>query len=718
MKQLSILSIFLFLILSITAQTFLFQNANLPIDTRIQDLTERLTLEEKVSFLQHQSPGIERLQIKPYSWWNEALHGVARAGIATVFPQAIALAATFDEEAMFQTFSIISDEARAKYNESQRNSEYSDYHGLTFWTPNINIFRDPRWGRGMETYGEDPFLTSRMGIAAVKGLQGNYSKYFKTHACAKHFVAHSGPEKTRHQFNAKVTSRDLLTTYLPAFEALVKEGNVQEVMCGYNRLDGDPCCANTFLVNLLRNEWNFDGLFVSDCWALHDFWQKDSIIPRHETHHSQQDAVSDAFNTGLDLECGNSLDALKEIAGTQQLSEEIINQRLYRILKARFELGMFDNDSLISWSKISMDTVNCFKHQHFALEMARKSIVLLKNQNNILPLSNSIKKISVVGPNADDSMMLLGNYNGTPLQTTTFLEGICQEKPEKCQVYYDKGCDLIENNYSLPSNFWENIENSDIIVFVGGISPQLEGEELQVQHEGFSHGDRTNLELPKVQKDLLQKLKATNKPIVLVICTGSAIALNWEDENLDAIINAWYGGEAAGTALAEVLFGKYNPAGRLPITFYKSEKQLPPIENYSMQNRTYRFMKEKPLYSFGFGLSFSQFEYEIISMETKHNQHIINVSVKNTGKYDGEDVVQIYLQNPNDKNGAIKTLVGFKRLEIVTGETKQIQFEINEKDFYSFDNETEIFVLKSGKYFLIVGGSSDDSSAKKFEITL
>ncbi|MDD4847998.1 MAG: glycoside hydrolase family 3 C-terminal domain-containing protein [Bacteroidales bacterium] len=716
MKPLFCFSIFWFIVGSVVAQPFPFQDNKLPVEERINDLIQRLNTEEKVALLEHQSPAVERLGIPPYSWWNEALHGVARAGTATVFPQAVALAATFDEEAMFQTFSIISDEARAKFNEAQRNKEYGDYHGLTFWTPNINIVRDPRWGRSMETYGEDPFLTARMGIAAVKGLQGNHPFYFKTHACAKHFAAHSGPEGIRHQFDAIVSERDLQTTYLPAFESLVKEADVQEVMCGYNRLNGDPCCANENLFSVLRNEWKFNGLIVSDCWAIHDFWQRDSVIPRHETHTTQKAAVADAFNSGIDLECGNSLAALKSIAGTDFLTDSLIHQRLFRVLKARIELGMFDADSLVPWSSISMDTVDCPTHRKMALTMAQKSIVLLKNEKHILPLSEKTKKIAVIGPNADDSTMLWGNYNGTPSHTTTFLQGIMAEKPKNCQIYFDKGCDLIENQYTPPTDFWQQIATSEVIVFVGGISPQLEGEELKTDFEGFSHGDRTDLELPKVQKTLLQQLKSTGKPIILVLCTGSAIALNWENDHLDAIINAWYGGQAAGTALADVLFGTCNPAGRLPVTFYQSVDQLPPFEDYSMQNRTYRYMTQKPLYPFGFGLSYSTFKYLLKKVTTDSTKCRIEIAIKNTGKVDGEEVAQIYLQNPNDPNAPQKTLVGFNRVFIPSGATKNVAFEIPEKYFHSFNDETQKMELKHGEFVIQFGKSSSDSDLKSVKI--
>lgn len=693
-----------------------YKNPHLFVEARVNDLIERLTIEEKVSLLQHNQPAIERLGILPYNWWNEALHGVGQAGLATVFPQPIGLAATFDDEAIRETFSIIGDESRAKFNQNQRDKKYGNYQGLTFFTPNINIFRDPRWGRGMETFGEDPFLTGKMGTAVVKGLQGTNEKYYKSIACAKHLAVHSGPEALRHAFDASVSTRDLYTTYLPAFKDLIDAG-VQQVMCAYNRFEGVPCCSSEELLNqILREKWHYKGLIVTDCWAINDFWEKDTVISRHKTHETQNEAVADAFKNGVDLECGNSLNALLEIAGTDLLPEDVIDQRLKKVLKYRFELGLFDPDSLVPWSDFCFDVVDCQKHKNQALDMARKSIVLLKNENHVLPFSEKMKKIAVVGPNANDSIMLLGNYNGTPSKTVTILKGISEV--DDIEVYYEKGCNIVDNEYVLPKDFFDQIQKSDVVVFVGGISPQLEGEQLGVFCEGFNDGDRTKLELPAVQQDLLKKLKATEKPVVLVLCTGSAIALNWENEHLDAIVNTWYGGQAAGTAVADVLFGKYNPAGRLPITFYQSVEQLPDFENYDMTGRTYRYMTEKPLYPFGFGLSYTDFETALVNQIIDNQQITFDFEITNTGKTAGDEVLQLYFKNPNDPQSPMKTLVGFKRVFVEAGKTVDVRISVPLKQCYSFDDETEKFVFRNGKYLFQYGKSSADNDLKEIEIDL
>ncbi len=702
-----------------------FQDSSLEINLRVADLISRLTLEEKAGMLQHSSPAVERLGILPYSWWNEALHGVGRAGTATVFPQSIALAATFDEDAMLETFTLISDEARAKYNEAQRNKEYGDYHGLTFWTPNINLFRDPRWGRGMETFGEDPYLTMCMGMAVVNGLQGNHPYYRKADACAKHFVAHSGPESSRHQFNAIVSSRDLWQSYLPAFEFLVKNAKVGEVMCAYNRLNGEPCCANNyFLSEIVRNKWHFNGLVVTDCWAVNDFWETDTVIPRHKTHYSEVLAIADAFKSGVDLECGNSCAAILEAVKLGYLTEEDLNMKLSRVLSTRFRLGMFDSPEIVPWSDIPISILDCPKHQNQALLMAQKSIVLLKNENQILPLDKNIKKIAVIGPNANDSTMLWGNYNGFPRHTVTILQGLKNKLPE-CDFYFEQGCNL--TSPTSPENIetiLSKAKESDVIIFVGGLSPSLEGEELPLSIEGFDHGDRTDIELPAAQRNLLRALKKTGKPVILVLCTGSAIALTWENKNLDAIVNAWYGGEEAGTAVADVLFGDYNPAGRLPVTFYKSSNQLPPFDDYSMQNRTYRFFKKKPLYPFGYGLSFTSFSYDNpkislhINIENSNQIDSIcaELEVTNTGTIDGEEVVQFYIKNYQDKEGPLKSLAAFSRIFLKAGERKKIKVSINPTAFYSFDDASDSFIFIPGKYELLYGSSSNNKYLKRVKI--
>ncbi len=704
-------------------QDFPFRNPGLSTEKRIDDLLGRLTLEGKVMQMMDKTPAIERLGIPVYNWWNEALHGVARTGLATVFPQAIALAATFDETAMFETFSVISDEARAKYHNYQKGKQFDRYKGLTFWTPNINIFRDPRWGRGMETYGEDPYLTAKMGVAAVKGLQGDDPRYFKSFACAKHFAVHSGPEPSRHSFNVSVSNRDLWQTYLPAFEALVKEGNVQQVMCAYNRFEDKPCCgSDKLLVDILRNSWGYKGIVVSDCGAIDDFYQKDKRTPRHETHPDAPTASADAVLNGTDVECGSSYKSLIDAVKKGLIKESQIDVSLRRLFKGRFDLGMFDPDEMVKWSKIPYSVVDCQAHRDKALQMARESMVLLKNNNNTLPLSKKIKTIAVVGPNANDSVMLWANYNGFPSKTTTILQGIKNKLPNST-IIYEKGCRHTGEVYADSLNLAvSKLKNADVILFVGGISPRLEGEEMRVAIEGFKGGDRTNIEIPTVQKEMVKALKATGKPVVYVLCTGSALALNWEEKNVDAILNAWYGGEAAGTAVADILFGDYNPAGRLPVTFYKSADQLPAFEDYSMKGRTYRYMTEKPLYPFGYGLSYTTFAYKSAGLSKsvicKTDSVKLSIDLQNSGKRDGDEVVQVYLRNPNDPNGPLKALKSFKRVSLKAGESKKVSFGLDAVAFNSFNDQTQKFEILPGKYELLYGGSSDDQSLKKIDIEI
>jgi beta-glucosidase len=707
---------------------FAFQNPELNIEDRVENLISQLTVEEKVGQMMNVTPAIERLGIPSYDWWNEALHGVARAGRATVFPQAIALAATFDDKALFETFTMVSDEARAKYNDYQEKKEYDRYKGLTFWTPNINIFRDPRWGRGMETYGEDPYLTSRMGLACVKGLQGDDPKYIKTHACAKHYAVHSGPEWNRHSFDASVTPRDLYTTYLPAFETLVKEGNVQEVMCAYNRFEGQPCCgSHKLLVDILRNNWNYENIVVSDCGAIDDFWRKG----RHQTHPDKESASAAAVLTGTDVECGSSYTSLLEAVKNGKIKEEDLDVSLRRLFTGRMRLGMFDPENLVSYASIPYSVVECEEHVNKALEMARKSIVLLKN-SSILPLNKDIPKIAVVGPNAADSTMLWANYNGFPTHTVTILEGIKNKIPD-AKIIYEKGCDHTgytlhrDENDSIgsPVDFTataEKAKEADVIIYVGGLSPRLEGEEMPVQMDGFQKGDRTNINLPEVQCEMLRILKQTGKPVVFILCTGSALALTEINDHADAIINAWYGGQTAGTAIADVLFGDYNPSGKLPVTFYKSTEQLPDFENYDMKGRTYRYMTEEPLYPFGYGLSYTTFEFgtPILSNAeiTQHENVKISIPVENNGKADGDEVVQLYIKNPNDPAAPIKTLKAFERIPVKAGNTEIVELTIEPSSFYSFNDEKQIMEVRPGKYQILFGNSSADKDLNSVEITI
>lgn len=830
-----------------------FQDASLSFEERTDDLLKRLTLEEKVSLMQDVSKPIERLGIKTYNWWNEALHGVARSGIATVFPQPIGMAASFDADAVWRVFDAVSDEARAKHNYYSSRGEYGRYQGLTMWTPTINIYRDPRWGRGIETYGEDPYLTSIMGVAAVKGLQGpDGEKYDKLHACAKHFAVHSGPEWNRHSFDAKnIKHRDLWETYLPAFEALVKEGNVKEVMCAYNRFEGEPCCgSNQLLVQILRKKWGFNGIVVADCGAIRDFYGENA----HETHPDAATASAEGVLSGTDLDCGSSYKALVEAAQKGLITEKEIDVSARRLLFARFQLGEMDNNEEVSWSKIPYDVVASASHDSLALDMARKSMTLLLNKNDILPLKRGNLTVAVVGPNANDSIMQWGNYNGTPARTITILEGIRTTLSDSDRLIYEPGTGLVENTvmestfhlcrtdkgqgfsasywnnmdrsgrphvstqYATPFNFSttgatvfapgvgltdftatyhtiftpeksgevffdfyvngtvnlsidgkqvkgtkanhgsrkmshgmkveagkpytiqidfdynrgdaqlvfdfgykkeidiaksvENVKDADIVIFVGGISPSLEGEEMGVDLPGFKQGDRTDIELPAVQRTFIKALKDAGKNVILVNCSGSPIGLEPEVEHCEAILQAWYPGQSGGKAVADVLFGDYNPSGRLPVTFYKNTGQLPDFENYDMTGRTYRYMTEVPLFSFGYGLSYSSFQYG--KPQLARDIYAVGEDVKltipltNSGEHDGEEVVQVYMRRKGDEEGPLKTLRAVQRIQIPAGETVQAVFTLSGKQLEWWDEENLSVGVMAGEYELMVGSSSRD----------
>ena len=551
---------------AMSAAFFPYQDSSLTPEERAEDLLSRLTVEEKISLMMDRSPAIERLGIKEYNWWNEALHGVGRAGTATVLPQAIGMAATFDDDALYRAFSMISTEARAKYNAFSAAGDHKRYHCLTFWTPNINIFRDPRWGRGQETYGEDPHLTSRLGVAAVHGLQGNNPRFMKTIACAKHFAVHSGPEWNRHSFDANnIDAFDLWSTYLPAFKALVDAG-VGQVMCAYNRFEGEPCCSsNRLLQRILREQWGYEKIIVSDCSAIRDFYTENA----HHTHPTAASAAGAAVMTGTDLECGSVYKDLGIALSAGQVDMEHIDASLRRLLIARFTLGEMSDDDVTPWDELTLDVVDSELGRTLALEMGHKSIVLLKN-NGILPLPESGKRILVVGPNANDSVMQWGNYNGTPSHTVTILDGI---RGVVADAAYVRGCELVDTLNVNVSEVAKSIDTAeaDVIIFVGGISPKLEGEEMKVSVPGFRRGDRESIELPAVQRQLIAELKAKGKPVVMVNCSGSAVGLAPESEICDAIVQAWYPGQEGGTAVADVLFGRYNPSGRLPVTFYRDD---------------------------------------------------------------------------------------------------------------------------------------------------
>jgi len=636
-----------------------FLNPDLSPEKRAADLVSRLTLEEKVLQMQNAAPAIPRLGIPKYEWWNEALHGVARAGRATVFPQAIGLAATWDTDLMKRIADVISTEARAKYNEAIRNDQHGRYQGLTFWSPNINIFRDPRWGRGQETYGEDPYLTGRMAVAFIQGMQGTDPHYYKVIATAKHYAVHSGPEPSRHSFDVAPSARDLNETYLPAFRAAMVEAKAYSIMCAYNRVDGVPACANTdLLVKRLRGEWGFHGYVVSDCGAIADIYRG------HKYKATAAEASAVAVKAGTDLTCGNEYRSLVDAVKNGLITEAEIDQSLERLFVARFKLGMFDPPERVPWSKIPFSEVDSPEHRQLALEAARKSIVLLKNETGVLPLKASVKKIAVIGPSADDAEALLGNYNGLSSKHVAPLEGIRRQFEKSAEVRSALGAAYTEGTEAQLAEAVQLAKDSDVTVAFVGLNPKLEGEEMRVKIPGFAGGDRTDLNLPAPQERLLDAAFATGKPVIVVLTSGSAVAINSARERAAAVLTEWYNGEEAGTAIAETLAGLNNPSGRLPVTFYKSVDQLPPFEDYSMNGRTYRYFEGEPLWPFGYGLSYSKFEYTAPRVRGKS----VAVRVKNASSREGDAVVQLYLRSPEPQ------LVGFQRVHLKAGESREVQF--------------------------------------------
>ncbi|MCX7933659.1 MAG: glycoside hydrolase family 3 C-terminal domain-containing protein [Planctomycetota bacterium] len=676
---------------------------------RVADLIGRLTLEEKIGQMMHASPAIPRLGIPAYNWWNECLHGVARAGLATVFPQAIGMAASWNPALLEKVAEAISDEARAKYHAALRRDPQNipQYFGLTFWTPNINIFRDPRWGRGQETYGEDPYLTGRLAVAFIRGLQGKHRRYLKCVATAKHYAVHSGPEKDRHHFDARVSQKDLRETYLPAFAAAVREARVQSIMAAYNRTNGEVCCGSpTLLQKILRDEWGFDGYVVSDCGAINDF---------HSHHRVTQNAAESAalaVKNGCDLECGDIYKALLAAVDTGLLSEADIDRALARLFTARFRLGMFDPPARVPWSRLSAKVVNCAKHRRLALEMARQSIVLLQNRNNLLPLSKNLRNILVVGPNAESLDVLWSNYYGFNPRLVTALEGILGKVSPATQVNYCRGCDVAGT-----SKYWFGMAQwmaaaADVVIAVLGLSPRLEGEEGDAI-DSEMNGDRIHLGLPAIQEELLRQLAAAGKPIVLVLLNGSALAIPWAKDNVDAIVEAWYPGEEGGTAIADVLFGDYNPAGRLPITFYRSENDLPPFDDYAMSGRTYRYFRGEPLFPFGHGLSYTRFAYSDLALpaEIKAGQTLhLRVGVRNVGDRDGDEVVQVYLTHLATPNAPLRSLVGFARVHLRQRESKRLQFALSPEALMVVD-ENGKSVFAPGQIGIFVGGGQPNTGA-------
>ncbi len=692
----------------------LFRQPDKPIEERTKDLLDRMTLEEKVSQMIYSSSAIPRLDIDEYNWWNECLHGVGRAGIATVFPQAIGMAAAFNDVLLQNVADIISDESRAKHHEFARHGDRGIYKGLTFWSPTINIFRDPRWGRGQESYGEDPFLTGRLGVAFVKGLQGDHPKYMKVAACAKHYAVHSGPESLRHHFDAVVTEKDLRETYLPAFKDLVKESKVEAVMGAYNRTNGEACCASpTLLQRILRDEWGFDGHVVSDCGAIVD------IYKYHQLEETAEAAAALAVNNGCDLNCGKVFFQLVEAVNQGLISEATIDQSLGRLLQTKFRLGMFDPEEDVPYAAIPFENVACDEHRDASRQMARESMVLLKNEG-LLPLSKELKSIAVIGPNAASEKVLMGNYYGTATKWVTALEGIREAVGPKTKVHYAEGCDLTNTG----EGFWGNspterfaealayAERSDVVIMCMGISPDLEGEEGATANSDGS-GDKLDLDLPGMQEELLKAIYATGKPVVLVLFNGSPVSINWAQENLPAIVEAWYPGEEGGSALADVLFGDHNPAGRLPITFVKSLDQVPDFEDYSMAGRTYKYMTEEPLYPFGFGLSYTQFSYNSLTLNdsslTAGDDLELQVEVTNVGDLAGDEVIQVYLR---DEEASVTVprwqLVGFKRITVKPGESQTVSFTVTARQMALIAEDGRC-LLEPGAYTVFVGGSQPDS---------
>lgn len=845
----------------IDTSKFPFWNHQLSFGERVNDLVSRLTLEEKVAQMLHHAPAIENLGIPAYDWWNEVLHGVARTSYnTTVYPQAIGMAATWDTISLHTMADQSALEGRAIFNKSTAEGKVGGrYLGLTYWTPNINIFRDPRWGRGQETYGEDPFLTAMLGKAFVRGLQGEDAKYLKAAACAKHYAVHSGPEPIRHSFDVDVSSYDLWDTYLPAFKELVVNANVAGVMCAYNAFRTKPCCGNDeLMIDILRKQWAFTGYVTSDCWGLDDF------VKYHKTHANAESAAADAIINGTDVECGNTIyRALVDAVKNGKIKEEQIDVSVKRLFMIRMRLGMFDPASMVKYAQTPESVLESEPHKAHSLKMARQSIVLLKNENNTLPLRKNIKKIAVIGPNAANDIAVLGNYNGTPSEIITALKGIKNKLGNKAEVVYeqaiqftndtlfhlmkteskfkidgkdgfkaeyfpnkelkgapvvrqeaavdhywqegekiiegvsgndfsaryttnyiaDKDGDLVfelegddgyrfyindelvvdawernrwgsklyklstkkNTSYKLVLEYWQGgykanvrlspglrlktdfnalagkVKDADAIVFVGGISPQLEGEEMPVNFPGFNGGDRTSVLLPAVQTELMKALHKTGKPVVFVMMTGSAIATPWESENIPAIVNAWYGGQSAGTAIADVLFGDYNPAGRLPVTFYKSDNDIPAFEDYEMKNRTYRYFEGTPLYPFGYGLSYTSFKYDGLKVSTtaKAGAGIpVHVRVTNTGKKDGEEVVQLYISYKGQSTRvAKKALKGFQRIALKAGETKTIKFNLTPDALAVVDANGKMINPK-GSLVISVGGGQPGVNLKTTSNTL
>ncbi|MBU9743938.1 glycoside hydrolase family 3 C-terminal domain-containing protein [Lachnospiraceae bacterium ASD3451] len=668
---------------------------------RAKELTELMTVEEKAAQLKYDAPPLKRLNIPAYNWWNEGLHGVARAGCATIYPQAIGMAAVFDEELLRQVADQIATECRAKFNAYSQEGDRDIYKGLTLWSPNINMFRDPRWGRGQETYGEDPYLTKKLGVAFVKGLQGN-GKYLKTAACAKHFAVHSGPEAQRHEFDARATAKDMEETYLPAFEALVKEAHVEAVMGAYNRTNGEPCCASkTLIQETLRKKWGFLGHFVSDCWAIRDFHQ------HHKVTSTPEESAAMALKTGCDLNCGNTYLRILQAYQKGLVTEEEISRSAERLMTTRILLGMHSTDN--EYDNIPYDKVECREHLHTSEEMARKGIVLLKN-NGILPLDKSrLKTIGVIGPNADSRTALIGNYHGTATEYITLLRGILNEAGEETRVLYSVGCHIVKDRCEHLAWRQDRLsearivaKQSDVVIMNLGLNEFLEGEEGDTGNE-YGSGDKQDLQLPLVQRELLEEVVGAGKPVILCVSSGSALDLSFAQEHCAAVLQLWYPGARGGKSAADILFGRCSPSGKLPVTFYKDLDELPPFEDYSMKNRTYRYMKTQALYPFGYGLTYGKVEVLGITPEKLDAEARLKVKIKNTGKVKTDEVLQIYIRNLDsayaDEN---YHLCGFKRICTEPGQEAELDFCVEEREFTVVDDEGRRF--RDGKRFRFYAG--------------
>lgn len=690
-----------------------WHDASLSIEERVEALVGAMKRREKIAQMLHSAPPIPRLGVPAYNWWNECLHGVARAGQATVFPQAIGMAASFNEELMYKVSDAIADEARAKYHAAVKQENRGIYFGLTYWTPNINIFRDPRWGRGQETYGEDPYLTARLGVTFCKGMQGDDPKYLKLVATPKHYVVHSGPEPLRHEFDAIVNQRDLHETYLPHFKACIQEAGAWSIMGAYNRTLGEPCCGSkTFLQDILRDEWGFEGYVVSDCWAIQDFHM------HHKITETAAESAAMAVRNGCDLNCGELFyPALNEAIEEGLITEEEIDVSVKRLFTARMKLGMFDPDEKVSYASIPPETVRCEKHVDLALKMARESIVLLKN-NGVLPLKKDLNNLAVIGPNADNDVALYANYCGFSPEMVTPLDGIYSKLSVGGSIFYREGCHLYLDTTPIRKKvIGNNIKDTtEAVIAVLGNTTELEGEEGGVALSDGG-GDRTKIGLPGQQFELLKELHSTGRPVILVLLSGSAIDVAELEPYADAIIYGWYPGEQGGNAIADVIFGDYNPAGRLPVTFVKSMDQLPDFQDYNMKGRTYRFMEEEPLYRFGYGLSYTTFKYakvqiddeEYTMQEAEAGKTLkVSVEVTNTGDMDGDEVVQLYVSDVEASVPVpIRHLEGFRRIHLKKGEKRNLTFEIKPEQLVCYSDEGKPF-LECGEFNISVGGGQPD----------